>query len=266
MNQENLDYLKKNLTYMGFDDKSLHSSMESQIGQQPKDFTLPVTGEYKRGEASEKVDYVLSFRKSDSTDMYFFNSFKATLKNDDPSKEISRTFYINKGSGFTAKEAFNLLSGRSVNKDMMTKEQKPYNAWVKIDFMEKDENNNFKLKQFSPEYGFDLDKTLQKYPIRELADPELKERIFKSLEKGNTVKVTFEREGKNETMHIEANPQYKSLNVYNESMKKVFTDNGKKAGTEKSKEKNSNEAQTNAQSKGEGEEEKKTGKRKGIGV
>lgn len=265
MNQENLEYLKKNLTYMGFDDKALQSNMEAQIKQQPKDFTLPATGEYKRGDTTEKVDYVLAFRKSDTTDMYFFNSYKATLKNDDPSKEISRTFYVDKN--FTAKEAFNLLSGRSVNKDMMTREKKPYNAWVKMDFMEKDEHGNFKLKQFTAEYGFDLDKTLQKYPIRELADPELKERMVKSLEKGNTVKVTFEREGKNETMHIEANPQYKSLNVYNESMKKVFTDNGKKAGNgDTSKETSKSESQANAQSKAEGEEEKKTNRRKGIGV
>src|SRR5690242_16052981 len=104
MNQENLEYLKKNLTYMGFDDKALQSNMGAQIKQQPKDFTLPVTGEYKRGDATEKVDYVLAFRKSDTTDMYFFNSYKATLKNDDPSKEISRTFYVDKN--FTAKEAF----------------------------------------------------------------------------------------------------------------------------------------------------------------
>lgn len=230
MNQENLDYLKKNLTYLGFDEKELIANLETKVKQDEKEFTLPITGEYKRGDAVEKVDYVLSFRKSDQKELYFFNNFKATLRNENPSREVSCTFYLEKGSGTTAKEAFNLLSGRSVKQTFHDKEGKPYDAWAKINFMEKDKYDNFTLSKFGEKFGFDLEKTLYNFPILEVKDPELKDRLMKSLQRGNTVKVTFDRgsKEKNETMFVEANPQYKTLNVYNSKMKKVFQENKKK--------------------------------------
>jgi hypothetical protein len=227
MNQDNFEYLKKNLTYLGFDEKDLLANLESKIRQDEKEFTLPITGEYKRGPSVEKVDYVLSFRKSDQKDMYFFNNFKATLLNENPSREVNRTFYLEKGSGVTAKEAFNLLSGRAVKKKFRDKDDKPYDAWVKINFMENDKYGNFMLKKFGDKFGFDLEKTLERFPILELKDPELKDRLINSLQRGNTAKVTFDRGGKDnqEGMYVEANPQYKTLNVYNADMKKIFQEN-----------------------------------------
>jgi hypothetical protein len=58
--------------------------------------------------------------------MYFLNRYRATLKNDDPEKEKAQTFYITKNSGITAKEAYNMLSGRAVNKDLNNKEGQPF--------------------------------------------------------------------------------------------------------------------------------------------
>jgi hypothetical protein len=69
---------------------------------------------------------------------------------------------------------------------------------------------------------------LDKFPIKELADAEQKEKMLKSLEKGNTTSVTFQKEGKEEKMFIEANPMFKTLTVYDASMKKQFQENEKR--------------------------------------
>ena len=233
MNEENLKFLKDGLVYMGFGMK-LQGELEAKIKEQPKDFQLAIQGEYRRptGEA-EKVDYKLDFRKNESTDMYFFNRYKATLLNDlDPTKEKSQTFYVDKGRGVTAKEAFNLLDGRSVNRDLIAKNNEPYNAWLRLEFSTTDKHGNYEVKKYSPGYGYDLLATLKKYPIKELDSNDSLVKLVSSLEKGNVQAVTFVREGKEEKMHIEANPQYKTLNVYDSDMKKIFQGNEKKEGKE----------------------------------
>ena len=90
------------------------------------------------GVIKDRVDYKLDFRKSDQTDMYFQNRYQATLKHKDLAQEKTQTFYITKNSWITAKEAYNLLSGRAVSKDLYNREDQPYNAWLQLDFQEED--------------------------------------------------------------------------------------------------------------------------------
>ena len=266
MNTKNFEFLRDGLKYMGFGDK-LNGDLEAKIKEQPADFKLAMQGEFKKEGMTEKVDYKLDFKKSDTTDMYFFNRYQATLKNDDPAKEKSQTFYITKNAGITAKEAFNLLDGRSVNKDLTNKEGQPFNAWLKLDFTEKDKNDNFKVKQFSSGYGYELDKVLDKFPIKELADAEQKEKLMKSLEKGNVTPVTFAKDSKEEKMFVEANPQFKTLNVYDASMKKMYQENDKR---ETKQEPSKAPEKKETQKKGENEDDdsttQKKSKRRGVGV
>lgn len=266
MNTKNLDFLKDGLKYMGFGDK-LNADLEKQISQQPTDFNLNMQGEFKRDGVTEKVDYRLDFKKSDQTDMYFFNRYQATLKNDDPTQEKSQTFYITKNSGITAKEAYNLLSGRAVNKDLTNKEGQPFNAWVQLDFQEKDKNDNFKMKQYHQGYGYELEPTLNKYPIKELSSEEEKGKLIKSLEKGNVQPVTFIKEGREEKMFVAANPQFKSLDLYDSKMQKQFqgVEKKEKQEPEKGKEKKETQKQE-VDEEGEGKPEKKSKKGKGVRV
>jgi len=266
METKNLEFLKDGLKYLGFGDK-LNATLEDKIKALPTEFQLNTVGEFKKTDGMDKVDYKLEFRKSDTTDMYFFNRYAATLKQDDPANEKSQTFYITKNAGITAKEAYNLLSGRSVNKDLTNKEGQPFNAWLQLDFMEKDKNNNFKVKQFHSGYGYELDKVIEKYPVKELSDPELKEKIMKSLEKGNVTAVTFNKEGNSEKMFIEANPQFKSVNVYDSSMKKVFQENDKKEmQQEATKAPEKKEALKKGSDDNDETPKKKRPKRRGVGV
>lgn len=266
MNEKNLSFLKDGLKYMGFGDK-LNVELENQIKQQPTEFKLNLQGEFKRDGVTEKVDYKLDFKKSDQTDMYFFNRYNATLKNDDSSLEKSQTFYVTKNSGITAKEAYNLLSGRSVNKDLTNKEGQPYNAWVQLDFTEKDKNDNFKLKQFTQGYGYDLLATVGRYPIKELGGNDDKEKLIKGLEKGNLQPVTFIKEGREEKMFVAANPQYKTLDLYDAKMQKQFQGVEKKQEKEPGKSTEKKETQKQeVDEEGEGRKDKKVKKGKGVGV
>lgn len=224
MNQKNFEYLKDGLKYLGFGE-GLNNKLAEELASGKPEFQINTVNEYGRN----KVDYKLDFRKSDQSDMYFFNKYSATFKPEGDSAERSQTFYIKKNSGITAKEAYNLLNGRSVNKDLTNAEGQPYNAWLQIDFAQKDDKGNHKFKMFSNGYGYELEKELAKHPIKELNEPVTKERLMQSLERGNLHQVTFTKADKEEKMFIEANPQFKTLNVFDDRLKKVFIEHGSKS-------------------------------------
>lgn len=221
MNEQNAEFLKERLFYLGFGDK-LNAELEKNMKAGKEQFQLPFQGEFSKGEKKDVVDYQIDFSKSKQGDMYFVNKYQATLKNEDTEKEKSQTFYINKGNGVTAKEAYNMLDGRAVNKKLMDREDNPYQAWLQINFKEKEDNGNHKLNRYHTAYGFDLEKSLGKHPIKELADADQKAIVMKSLEKGNLHAVTFQREGKEEKMFLEANPKDRNVVVYDSQMKKQF--------------------------------------------
>lgn len=215
MNNENLQYLADNIKYMGFGE-NLKAELEKNLQEGKADFQLRYTAEINK----KPFEATLNFRKSDSTDMYFFNSYRASLEKNNAEK-VEQTFYINKGKGVTSKEAFNLLEGRSVHKDLMTKEGQPYKAWIQLDPSNKDKNNNFEVKHYHENYGFDLSGAVQKFAIAELKDSDKAKSLMQSLQKGNIQSVTIEKDGASHKMFIEADPQFKKVNLYDSNMKLV---------------------------------------------
>jgi hypothetical protein len=155
--------------------------------------------------------------------MYFFNNYRASLEKGNGEK-LEQTFYLNKGKGVTAKEAFNLLDGRAVQKDLITKEGQPYKAWIQLDQGNKDKNNNFDVQQFHENYGFDLKGSVEKFAISELKDPEKEKALMQSLQKGNVQSVAIEKEGSSYQMFIEADPQFKKVRLFDSQMKLVQND------------------------------------------
>ena len=215
MNEENFNYLKDNLKYLGFEDK-LNAPLSENLNRQSPEFQLYTQVPH----FDEKtMDYTLHFKKSESTDRYFFNRYEAKLSNGDAEAEKSQTFYINKGHGVTAKEAFNLLEGRSVYKTLQTKEGEKYNVWMQLDFENKDKHDNHQVKTFHDKYNFKLERALDKYTIQELNDPGKKAELIKSMQKGNTQQVTTVVNGQEVKAFVEALPEKRSLNFYNEKMK-----------------------------------------------
>jgi len=164
------------------------------------------------------IQATLYFRKADNYDMYYFNKYDALLIYDsDPKRNRAQTFYISKGKGVTLKEAFNLLQGRAVYKNLVDPEGVEYNAWIQLSFSERTPNNtNYKVRHFGDRYGYDLEKALSNYPIRELEDEHLKQNLLYSLKKGNIHPVTFTKSNKIEKMYIEACPEFKMITIHSE--------------------------------------------------
>ncbi|MCR8561996.1 hypothetical protein KXD93_30355 [Mucilaginibacter sp. BJC16-A38] len=215
MNTQNLDFLKKSLLNLGFGEQ-VNEALEKNINKKVPEFNLTAKHEFNQ----QKVDYNLHFKAGDNQDMYFFNKFDATL-NKGKEKEMNQTFYINKGNGITAKEAFNLMEGRAVHKQLFNKDNEKYQAWLQLDNDNLTQNGNKEIKRFSENYGFKLEEVLAGKGIKELNTPEGTENLFRSLKKGNTQQITVERNGEEKKYFIAASPQFKTVDLFDHQMKKI---------------------------------------------
>ena len=235
MNQKNLEYLKDQIKYTGFGE-GLEEVLKQKIAKGQPEFKIPHQAQF----GNDKVDSTLHFSKSQKTDMYFFNSYKVGIQKENNTDEaMKQTFFINKGNNITLKEAYNLMEGRSVNKDLTNKEGQLYNAWLKMDFKQSDDNGNFKIQQYHQNYGYDLEATLAKHPIKELENETYKSNLFDSLKKGNLQSATFQKEGSEQKQYIEANPRFKTINIYDSNMQRV---DNRQSKTEKQSEAQSRSA------------------------
>ncbi|TDH18047.1 hypothetical protein EXU57_24555 [Segetibacter sp. 3557_3] len=225
MNQQNLDYLKDNIKYLGFGE-GLYQALEANVREGKPAFTLQFNNEFN----GTSMDATLNFRKSDSTEVYFLNSYQASLQHTE-GQQVKQTFYLNKGRGVTCKEAFNLLEGRAVNKDLTNKEGQVYNAWLQLDFKVVEPKGNYQVNQYHHNYGYDLQKELQKHPLKELKTEAEKGRLIESLEKGNRQSVTFVKDGAEQKMFMEANPRFKTLNLYDSKMQRVHSQTQKETSS-----------------------------------
>ena len=160
MDEKNFEYLKDNIKYMGFGE-GLSQQLENNLKQGKEEFNLNFKTEVNK----KPFGAELHFRKSENTDMYFFNSYKASLQKTN-GENVDQTFYLNKGKGVTAKEAYNMLEGRSVFKELANKEGVPYKAWMQLDFGNKDKHNNHEVKQFHENYGYDVKAAVSKFPLQ----------------------------------------------------------------------------------------------------
>jgi hypothetical protein len=195
---------------------------------------------FKKEYDGDRVEATLHLKKSATSDFYFLNKFDLQLQKEGQANAISQTFYLtqrNKGNEaedgskqrlenkYTLKEGYNLLAGRPVFKDLVSQEGKEYQAWVKLNFKNTQNNGNFELKQYHTNYGFDLEKTLGNYPIKELANPQYKQSLMDSLQRGNLQKATFVGpDGKEEKLFISPNITFGSLNVYDQNKQRMPTE------------------------------------------
>lgn len=218
MNTDNFDYLQSQMKYAGFGE-GLTTLLEKNLKEGLPDFQLQAAHEFGK----DKMEAVLYFKKSEQEgkDMYFFNKYDATLQND--AGNLSHTFFINnKGQSITFKEACNLLNNRSVFKEVSPKEGEKYKAWIKLDQATRDENGNAKFKYYNENYGFDLKEAVGRIPLKELSDPDKMESLYASLQKGNAALATLVKGDKEVKVQVAADPQFKSLKLYDMEGKKLF--------------------------------------------
>ena len=222
MNQKNFDYLSDQVKFTGFGEE-LKNHLQEKMQQGNAEFDLI----HRTNIGNDAVVAVLHFKKSNESDMYFFNKYDVALKKENGADTLEQTFYINsKGNNITFKEAYNLMNGRAVNKDLTNKEGQVYNAWMQMDFKQTDNNGNYKIKHYHQNYGYDLVSALEKHPLKELTNESHKIRLVESLQKGNRQAVIFMQNGKEQKHFIEANPQFKTINVYDSNMQRLHSKQG----------------------------------------
>lgn len=108
--------------------------------------------------------------------------------------------------------AYQLLKGRAIQKE---------DRWIQLDFNDKDAQGNYRVKEFHSSFGYDLLKVLQDLPIKELQEKDTANQLLDRLKQGSREAVSFLRDGRAYRYYIEANPQFKSVNIYDEHSKKI---------------------------------------------
>ena len=218
---DQVEYLKNQMKYLGFGEgEKLHKDLEKGIKSKNQLFEIKTTSDKSLPE--NKVDFTLKFNKTDSGGI-FLNSYNAKLTNE-KNEEISHNFPVNRENTFTAKEAINLLEGRSVKIEFHNpKSDQQENAFVQFNFDEpKTEKGNYLFQNFYKNYGVETDKIVEKSNLI-FDKPEYKENTIKSLEKGNIVKVKFEQDDKIIEGKAILNPQNRNLKLYDSDMNRINT-------------------------------------------
>jgi len=243
MNQDNFEYLKKQVKYSGFGD-ALEFALQDAMEKGAETFDLKHKAEFGKDEARA----TLHFKKSEQG-TYFFNSYDMELSKAGKD-DLKQTFYINRpvlattdngtekqwvNSTLTFKEAYNLMEGRSVLKDLVNKEKEAYTSWVSLDFKNTDKHGNYELRQKG---DYDLSAKLDTLPIKGLDNPDTKKQIIESLQKGNLHPVIMVHNGMEAGRTIAANPQFKGINVFEGSMRINTTETQKAAEGTKRTQKN----------------------------
>lgn len=122
MNKSNVEYLQRSLKYLGFG-TALNEVLEKKLAEGKEKFAIATSAQFDNTHSlkdkehpKDTINYKLHFSKSKKSDNYFLNNYAATLEKGGTNETLRQTFYLNKGNDITAKEAYNLLSGRSISK------------------------------------------------------------------------------------------------------------------------------------------------------
>jgi len=226
-----LNYLKSQVKYLGLgEDTKLHKELENAILSPEAKVTIRAEYNYPdRLMKGNTVLFDLNLTKTEQGGV-FLNSYRANLTTKN-GEERSQTFKVQKENNITAKEAINLLEGRSVKidhdvVDKETGELSRTESFIKLNMKEpKTDYGNYKYEWYNKNaYGVDIDNIMQKSNLTFANDIE-RERTKKHLEKGNITQVTFQQENRQIQGFAVLNPQWKMLNLYDNAMNRVTIQN-----------------------------------------
>ncbi len=205
--EQNSQSLHDQVQRTGFNNLSEKIDQQIKLGQQQ--FSLPVS--YYIND-KERSDHQLSFTK-DQNGAYRFDGYQTSLYNESkPDEKKQQFFRLGEGYDINVTGAYNLLSGRCIQHE---------GTWIQLDFNDKDAQGNYKVKQFHKDYGYDLEKILKELPLKELLNKGDADKLGEALKDGNRISVSFMKDGNEQRFYIEANPQFRSINIYDEHSRKV---------------------------------------------
>ena len=218
---DQVKYLKNQMKYLGFgESEQLHKDLEIGINSKKQQFEIKTTSD--KTLPGNKAEFALKFNKTEQGNV-FFNSFDAKLTKEN-GEEITHNFYVNRENTFTAKEAINLMEGRSVKIEFHNpKSDQQETAFVQFNFDEpKTEKGNYLFQNFYQNYGVNTEEIVEKSNLI-FDKPEYKENTIKSLEKGSITKVKFQMDDKLIEGKAVLSPQDRNLKLYDNEMNRLNT-------------------------------------------
>ena len=225
MKPENLKFLSDQILYCGFG-KELEKKLQNAMTKGKDEFSLNTKISYATFDGEKEASYKLNFKKGND-DMYFFNSYHITLNNE------TAKMFVNRGEkNITSKEAFNLMEGRPVYRELQTKGGEKYNAWVQIK-PETLKEDNVRYQLYNDKYGFDAKAAINAINEHGFYFNFNSDNTISNLKKGNLVEIhDADRATK---LLVAANPGERGLSIFNGSGEQLkLADLGKEQGIEKS--------------------------------
>jgi hypothetical protein len=235
MSEQELAFVEKQLKKIG-----LAEAFTPGLIEQMKKGELYIKQPFEKNYDGDEAKAILHFKKSDSSNLYFFNKYDLQVRKDGQTNEVNRTFYINNfnrnGNNedqnlgkyfatFTFKAAFNYLSGRPVLNTYQNQKGERYQSWDVLNPKKLLPNGKMEEKHYHENYGFDLEKVLKNYSIKEMATAEYKERLLQSLQRGNLQSVMFVRNDSRTEKHlISPDIPLGAIKVYDENKTRIPTE------------------------------------------
>ncbi|WP_316787864.1 hypothetical protein [Pedobacter frigoris] len=222
VNEKNAAYLDKQLFNTGFGEED-PAKLRELMAQGKERFEYPLKIDY----GSDTANVVRNFALSDKGN-YFFNTYSVSVEREgaDPVKQL---FYVRRpekvisqkdgmepkewiNSTITMKEAYNLLKGRPVLKDYLTKDGEHYKAWTHLDFKKTDKHGNYLVEK---EPYFDIKDQIASLPIKDIDKDGVLDKIVDSIHKGNRQSVQMVADnGVEVEMFIGTNLKAESYSVF----------------------------------------------------
>jgi hypothetical protein len=205
------DQYLKTLCGLGFTINAvLAEGLDAGLATGSNHFDLPYEGTFD----DNKIGAKIHFSKKMDLDEYAIFKYEAwTRESSYPFEERKNGFVLNHGMGVTLKEAYNLLQGRPILRDFITTSRVPFCAWMELDFTERDISGNYREVKYSAKNGFDLERVVRMYPIKDLEDENDTHNLIWSLQRGDRIGVTFQKKRKVEKVFIEVNIKTKGLKL-----------------------------------------------------
>lgn len=188
-------------TYLHEDKRSFVLYLEDHMDQQP-------------------VSFCLYFNRPEGSDRYVFHRYDMSLRGAQQDLLARHRFYLTQSYRILPREAYNLLSGRAVRKLFGDREPQPYFVWLQLQKHAGDPTLRV-LKQYHPQYGYQLEDILERLPILELKDLESRNRLMEGLYGGECCEVRLLWLQREIRLFLEANPRFKTLTIYDDQMKRM---------------------------------------------
>ena len=239
MNTYNVEYLKNLHNLLGFGTK-LNHVLDSAIARDLQSFSLGISNYHRplenndfNGQKTDFVQYQLNYSRGNDGESYFLNNMAVTLHKSSLAQPRYHIFDLERDHRITALQAYKLLSGLSLLKEIYPKmkegeprlaNQQTIPVWFKLNLDITNAYGQHPLRTFYPEHGFDLSTVLHKYPLTDKNNPKKIEEILKNLSYGNYQHLEMKIGKKDVPAIISANPQYKSLDIYDKNMVEIRND------------------------------------------